>query len=295
MQHDIHPSNYGSKSSAQKAFHDSQDNTIIFHCYWYGTFGRMQALSVKSLLASQKNYRYEVWLWLDADSPDADTNDENNYYLNQVRDHVTIKSYTPELVKSFPAFKKVFYTFSADKKLAARSDDFRIWVLHEYGGCYFDLDVMFLRDMGCLFSGSEFVYAWEQQTYANSAVIFLRKGSYINEYIARKTASRQCAQPWVLFRYSDKHLYGMKLYECSLFDPLWIQNDDCEEYIFHDFDGFFQKNDAVSRGKVQSPAEMFPYSYCYHWHNRWQAEIEAASPFEFCEKFFDDVLKNSLR
>ena len=255
----------------------------------------MQALSVKSLLASQKNYRYEVWLWLDDDSPDASTNDETNYYLNQIRDYVTIKSYTPELMKSVPAFKKVFYAFSADKNLAFRADDFRIWVLHEYGGCYFDLDVMFVRDMGHLFSGSEFVYAWEQQTYANNAVIFLRKGSCINEYITHKTASRKCAQPWVLFNYADKHLSGIKLYACSLFDPLWIKNDDCEEYIFHDFDGFFKANDAVLQKKVQSPAEMFPYSYCYHWHNRWKAEIEAASPFEFCEQFFDDFLKNSLR
>ena len=281
MQHDFHPSQEGPLKVSQQIFSASQDNKIIFHCYWYGTFGRMQAMSIKSLLATQKNYDYEIWLWLDSEAPDSDSNNEDNIYLNQIRDYVTIKPFNPDTITN------------QTKNLAFRADDFRIWTLHEYGGLYFDLDVMFLRDMINLLMGSEFVYAWGNQTYANSAVIYLRRGSPVNEYIFRKTASRKAAQPWVLFNYSDKNLVGLKLYSCSLFDAIW----NCEkgDYIFDTFDGFFTANNNISQQKISSPAEIFPYSYCYHWHNHWKVEIEHASPFEFCEKFFDEAIKISLQ
>ena len=286
MQHDFHPCQ---EESSRNIFHSSQDNKIIFHCYWYGTFGRKQALSIKSLLATQKSYRYEIWLWLDEEAPEANTNGKDNPYINQICEHVNIKSYSPDLAKSVLIFRKIPKAFNQQKYLAARSDSFRIWALYEYGGCYFDLDVMFLRDMGNLFMGSEFVYAWEKQAYANSAIIFMRKGSYTCKYTAKKFALMHRAQPWIIFRYSNRKLHDLKLYPCSLFDPLWYH--DGEKYIFHDFEGFFRSNAVISNGTITSPVAIFPYSYCYHWHNLWDAEVEHDSPFEFCEKYFDNILK----
>ena len=286
LQHNIHPSQAGSTYAAEKAFKDLERQKIIFHCYWHGKFGRKQAMSVKSLLSTQNDYNNEVWLWLDKDSVHENGND--NPYIQQLAGRVRIIEYAPELVKSIPAFRKIYFLFGETEDLPLRSDFFRLWVLHEYGGCYFDLDVMFIRNMRNLFTGDEFVYSWEKQLYANSAIIFLRKGSCLSEYIVRKVTAQLSAKPWVIFSYDDKNLKYLRLYECSLFDPIW--DDARESYIFHEFKGFFRANPAITNSVIKSPADMFPYSYCYHWHNHWNDAIEPDSPFEFCEKEFDAAL-----
>ena len=288
FQYNNHPSTETTKDSSRRAFTDSCAQSVIFHCYWYGKFDRKQAMSVKSLLATQKGYSNEVWLWLDKDT--LSENGDSNPYISQLKGRVRIMEFTPELVKSIPAFRRVYFMFGGNENLAFRADGFRLWVLHEYGGCYFDLDVMFIRSMGDLFRGSEFIYSWERQRYANNALIFLRKGSYMSEYIVRKAARIFSTQPWNVFNYDDKGLKYMKLYECSLFDPLW----DCAEGMYilppGDFAGFMKANPAVLKGAVRNAEEMFPYSYCHHWHNCWNDEIEPHSPFEFCEKEFDGIL-----
>lgn len=80
---------------------------------------------------------------------------------------------------------------------------------------------MFLKDFTPLLKGHEFVYAWEYQSYANSAILYLRKNSYITNYLAKKLQKRKAAMPWVLFNYKDKKLENLRNYPCAFFDPLW--------------------------------------------------------------------------
>lgn len=215
-------------------------------------------------------------------------NGDDNPYIRQLKDKVIIREFSPELVKSVPEFRRMYFLFTDNKSLPYRADGFRVWVLHEYGGCYFDLDVMCIRNMSNLFMGSEFVYSWEKQIYANNAIIFLRKGSFMAEYLVKKAGRRFSTFPWTLFNYGDKYMKYMKLYECSLFDPIWDKSSGM--YIFEEFGDFMKSNPAIAGGRVSIPEEMFPYSYAHHWHNRWREEIESNSPFELCERYFDAKL-----
>lgn len=190
----------------------------IFHAYWHGTFGLKQAFSIKSLLCTQNMESIEIWLWLDSENGYAQI--ESNPHLQELKGHIKILSWNVENEISNTPFCKIKTYINAPKNLAAKGDDFRIISLYKYGGLYFDLDVMFLKDFTPLLKGHEFVYAWEYQSYANSAILYLRKNSYITNYLAKKLQRRKAAMPWVLFDYKDKKLENLRNYPCTFFDPL---------------------------------------------------------------------------
>lgn len=274
----------GGLKNAQKEFEMIENEKVIFHCYWYGIFGRMQAASITSLAATQVSYDYEIWLWLDEETRAANA---NNQWLEKLPKKTKIKYYTPSMVKSVPCLKSVSYLFEEARSLAFRGDGFRLWALHEFGGVYFDLDVLFLRDMGHLIRGSEFVYAWERQKFSNNAIIYLRKNSWLNEYIVRKVRRIHSTQPWALFRYNDKKLRHLRLLNASTFDPIW--GDDDSEYPIHSFEEFFVK--PVS---VKSLDDIFPFSYGYHWHNNWKIQIDENSLFAQLERRNAQKLKERV-
>lgn len=64
--------------------------------------------------------------------------------------------------------------------MPARADAFRLLITYKYGGLYFDLDVLFLKDFSDLLENS-FCYQWEKQPYANTAVLFLKDKDIINK------------------------------------------------------------------------------------------------------------------
>ena len=273
MDYISNPFEIGGIDGARRNWDIVNDSKVIFHAYWYGKVSRLQVASINSLFATQESYDYVLWLWLDEDT--FDQNGEDNEWMKSIYNNpcIVIKRYNPKkYVMKDSVLSKSMYLFDNSKKLAMRADGLRIWALHQYGGFYFDLDVMFLRDMGKLILGPEFVYAWEKQVYANSAIIYLRKGSYLNEYIARKVNRVHSTQPWDVFKYDDPGMKPLRLYSTSLFDPIW--NDDSEEYYIHNFDEFFKK-----RLSDFNCEKVFPYSYAYHWHNNWSVEIEEGSLF----------------
>ena len=283
MDYDILPfCSTGGLRNAQMVFEMIESEKVIFHCYWFGTLGRMQVASIVSLAATQISYAYEIWLWLDEATRASNI---NNPWLGKLPKGIRIKYYNPNMVKTVPCFRKVFYLFEENRNLAFRADGFRLWALHEFGGFYFDLDVMFLKDMGQLIKGPEFVYAWEKQLYANNDIIYLRKNSWLNEYIARKVGKTHSTQPWVIFRYNDKKLRNLRLLSTSAFDPVW--NDDDPEYVIHSFSEFFTKP-----VEVDDLEHVFPYSYGYHWHNNWNTEINDMSLFAYLEKKHLEMLQN---
>ena len=59
------PYNYDKKYEINTDF--IPNDTITIHCWWNGTFGRKQFLSVKSIVATQKQYKYEINIWYGKD------------------------------------------------------------------------------------------------------------------------------------------------------------------------------------------------------------------------------------
>ena len=260
---------------------------VIFHCYWHGHFGAKQAFSIKSYLCTQNLLNTELWLWLDADNGYQQL--ETNKYLKKLKSYVKILSWDfHKEIKNTP-FERIESSFFNKKPLAAKGDDFRIVALAKYGGLYFDLDVMFLKDFTPLLNGLEFVYAWEYQPYANSALLYLRKNSFVNKYIAAKYRRRRAGMPWVLFNYSDKKLSSLMNYPCTFFDPLW------QGYIkgmpFKRFEDFFKPfTDYEREIDIISYKDFFPGAFTYHWHNCWSLPEYENSYFGIFNDEFDKIL-----
>lgn len=257
---------------------------IIAHVYWYGEFGRKQAFGIKSFLATQDCDKMELWLWLDEAA--GYENYESNPWIKPLLPYIIVKPYNPEKAIAGSPFEKTKKAFCQSDWIPGRADAFRIWALAQYGGFYFDIDTLFLRDMTSLFDGDEFVAAWERQRYASNAFVYLRKGSLLTEAVVKKALKGRCFQPWFLFDYDNWYMRYLKVYPCCYFDPLWMGYVD--GMPIREFDGLFtDQEDSVSCRTYQ---EFFPGSYAFDWHNRWGKEIAESSYFTRFEAEFDALL-----
>lgn len=263
-----------------------EEKRIIAHAYWYGELGRKQIFSLKSFLATQNIDIVEVWLWLD--SKNGFEHYSENEMLQMLLPYLAVKRYDPVSEIMHTPFAKCKEMMTQEHNLAARADAFRVLMMYKYGGLYFDLDVMFLRDFHQLFLGDEFVYAWERQPFANSALMYCRKGSYITTSIVRKAIQKRSCLPWVLFRYDDRQMDYLMVYPCCFFDPLWMGVQEGMSIKSYS-DLFCDKNELTSP-KVVSFRDFFPGSYAFHWHNMWNSEIDDNSYFAQFELEFDEII-----
>lgn len=270
-----------------------KNEKIIFHTYWYGEIGRKQAFSIKSFLVTQNVDNTELWLWLDEES--GFNNYKNNKYLKHLLPHIKVKKYNPSTSLYGSPFENSISIFDQKKRLAYRGDGLRMWALNKFGGLWFDLDVMFLKDFQSLLSGHEFAYAWEYQPYANNAILYIRKNSYINNHLERKILKNKTTRPWILFNYDDKNLRNLMIYPCFLFDPLWqdiVDKVEDKDKPFNDFKDFFKEFNTEFKKKenINSYKDFFKESFAYHWHNNWDANEYQNSYFGLFENEFNKLL-----
>ena len=272
---------------------DKDLNTLTtYHCYWYGEIGRKQVFSLKTFLCTQDLHRCKVILWLDIF--DGYENYILNPYLQEILPFIEVRLYDPfDEVKNTPwadnvdlAIQDTSYT-----GLVKRADAFRYLTLYNYGGVYFDLDVMFLKDLSDLLN-IEFCYAWENQPYANSAVFNLFRCSKIATYLMAKCIENLIVSPWDVFKYEDLKLSNLYVLPCAFFDPIWqgLGNGKYPISNFHDFFRPFDTDYKNSLG-IQSYKAFFPGCYCYHWHNEWKTPEFENSFYGFFEKQFNEIFK----
>lgn len=208
---------------------------------------------------------------------------------------IKVKKYNPLINLKGSIFEKKMWIFDQTKRLAYRGDGLRMWALSQFGGVWFDLDVMFLKDFSPLLKEHEFCYAWEYQPYANNAILYIRKDSYINNYLQKKILRKKTTRPWILFNYNDKNLKSLMIYPCFMFDPIWQdivdgindKNKPINDFkdFFREFSGEFQKNVNINSYK-----DFFKESFAYHWHNNWDADEYVNSYFGIFEKEFNCLL-----
>ncbi|SDM36076.1 Glycosyltransferase sugar-binding region containing DXD motif-containing protein [Pedobacter steynii] len=266
----------------------TREEKTIYHCYWYGVIGRKQAFSIKSFLCTQDLGKCRVVLWLDQDN--GFENHDQNPLLKAILPFIEVRSYDPFLEMKDTPWKNKKNLVAESQNLAKRSDAFRFLVLFKYGGVYFDLDVMFLKDFGTL-RDSEFCYAWESQPFANSALLRLNRQSLISTYIMHKSIEKHTVLPWVILNYSDVLLKDLYVFPCALFDPIW-QGGKLENSPLADFPDFFKPFDRefINKSDIDSYQKFFPGCYAYHWHNQWKADEVENSFFGIFENEFNEQL-----
>lgn len=268
---------------------------IIAHAFWHGLIGEKQLFSIKSFLCTQDLKLFDIWLWLDEDSISLNKN-------NKAFEQLLKSNQFPIVVKKWDVFEQIEKTpfanikwyFKWNRPLASIADDFRVIALYKYGGLYFDLDIMFCKSLSPLLMGPEFVYAWEKQPFANSALLFIRKDSYINNELSKTMIRRKSSQPWAIFKYSNRKIKWMMVYPCQLFDPLWLGYT--EGMPIKSFDDFFKEFDTsfIKDEHIHSYTDFFEGIYAYHWHNRWNVPTCKNSYFGYFNDLFNNELNLSI-
>jgi glycosyl transferase-like sugar-binding protein len=276
---------------------------VIFHAYWYGDFGAKQALSLKSLLATQDLDRCELWLWLDDESGDSDY--AANPWLSALLPLITVKKYSPlsesqgTLIDA-TGLLAVVHRWRRTRLLqdavdpVHRSDVFRTIALYKYGGVYFDLDVLFLRNFLELFGvlpAGEFCYQWSSQPYANTALLKLEKESSIATHLLSKSIKGLDFHPKQVLNFDDKEL-NLLMLPCAFFDALWLhfdKKDISRRAPFDAFEDFFRPRSA---DRLVEPAEFYRGCFAFHWHNQWRSEEYANSYAGVFDRHFDEILRD---
>jgi hypothetical protein len=280
----------------EPATNASPNDRTIFHFYWCGDFNRKTAFALKSFLATQDLRRVEGWLWFDTASGDQEANFAR--HMGHVGSHIAVKRYDPDSESQGTPFAGGQHLLNAPGP-AARSDAFRLLILHNHGGVYADLDTLFLRDFAPLLDsdrGSKaFCYRWSAQPYANSAILRLTRGSKLSADLIAHCRRIGSCHPAKALRHDDHESTDLLELPCAFFDPLWLHFDRQERCaltpfgrfndFFRPFGFFFRRNSGI--GGI---ADFFPGAFTYAWHNRWDAREVGASYFGMFEREIDSLL-----
>ena len=262
--------------------------SVIFHCYWHGNLNEKHLYSVLSCYYfNVLNRKHKIILWLENNTPN-DINKEISKYCE-------IKQFSFQTEKEKSEFiKKGFYY---NKIISLYSDVVRYLLLYNYGGCWFDLDCFFLRSFDPLFCnfGNEIcLYGWRTQPYPNNAIFISLEPKSTKmkknmEYII------SLGLGWGFQRVPLTYDLPMDITILPYiwFDVGWINNPTTNEEFFMEFFTPTQENITID--------SFFPGSFCYHWHNKWNDEIQKNSPMmQLCNdldnknqvNFFYDLLKS---
>jgi hypothetical protein len=139
----------------------------------------------------------------------------------------------------------------------AVSDAVRFVVLHMYGGAYFDMDVVMLRDMRPLLIGDEHSFAerWAGHPSPgdyNTAIMSLTANSSLSSYLVRGGVRMGLNfHPRVIgvMAVKDRRNKEFQMLETAAFDPIWTEfNWDrlgrCTVPCIHDYGQVFKGKNA---------------------------------------------------
>ena len=162
----------------------------------------------------------------------------------------------------------------------------RTVLLYKYGGCWFDLDVFFLRSFEPIFSNYSneiCLYNWEYQQYPNNA-IYISLEPYSEKMLNNIKYIISLGRGWsfqqALLTYNLP--LDILVLPCSWFDPSWVKS-----HYKINFNEVFKKTD-----KNITFEHFFNGAFSYHWHNQWNVKIDEDSPLYQLYKIILSNLSN---
>ncbi|KAI9484166.1 MAG: hypothetical protein EXX96DRAFT_561139 [Benjaminiella poitrasii] len=134
----------------------------LFHTYWSSNltnkFEEKQVATIRSFAATQ-NVNHTLIVWIPAEDEARLSQSENWKYLTHAqqkkRDRIVYKVVQPEVLTKDTPIEPFVHIWQSlvhsgnDGK--GRDDLLRMLVLYRYGGVWFDIDTMFVRDLSPLF------------------------------------------------------------------------------------------------------------------------------------------------
>lgn len=261
----------------------SPSRPTLFHMYWrertprlgfferWRPFGRKQALPLKAFLATQDPALCRLWLWSDADLSD-------NPWVRPFLERIELKVYDPAAEArgtELEARPEVYR--QRDARVYRDGDLFRILVLHNHGGVYFDADTVLLRSLG-VFLDQEFLYQWDkfEDMYAPALLRLDRGSAFARELIRGTIAIRAGKYNWG--RENVRRAFGLghrvTVFPSPFFNTEWQADPGHEPFK-----------------RTPNSAEMYEGAFAWHWHNRWDEPIEPGCKFALLEAAIERRLR----
>jgi hypothetical protein len=237
------------------------DKSVIFHFYWNGNLNEKCVYSVLSCYYFNvyKN-KHKIIVWLE--------NNTSNTYNEEISKYAEIRYFSLQDEQLNTGFVKdnVYYNKSV---LELYSDFVRSLLLYNYGGVWLDLDCFVLRSFDplfCKFENEICLYRWENQNYPNNAVYMSltpksEKMKNNMMFLIDRCRGWGCYEAGLAFDVPLDYL----ILPCSWFDADFIETP----YRSITRTYFFRKTDHVFNFD-----NFYKGSFCYHWHNQWNTEIE---------------------
>lgn len=257
------------------------DRHVNFHCFWYGRFARKQLLFIKSYLATQDLENTRLTLWSTHDLTTSE-------YLKPYLKYIDFKLWNPYYsLRDRIARYHIKDLVDNCHRIPVLSDLFRIATLHDFGGVYFDMDIVLLRDMAPLLS-QEFIYQWgDQLDNVNNAVLHMfKEGQFAKDamkYISMMQHQRGNSLRFNsdLFRKVREYNKSYTIFPSAFFNTEWqITTTDANL-------NRFIKNPMK---RTDMSKELFNGAFSWHWHNKWKDEIEVGSKWEILERMMNKTI-----
>ncbi|KAI8143813.1 hypothetical protein BJV82DRAFT_609536 [Fennellomyces sp. T-0311] len=258
----------------------------VYHAYWRADLapvGPKQLAVIRSFFATQNVNASVLYLWSNGD---LSTSPIIQDIKAQVGDRLQTRLYEPkELSKGTPMEGSPHLEYN-DSQGYLDGDLIRLLVIYRYGGMWFDMDALLIRDMSPLFE-HEWLSHWDcfqpnLFPFNGAFMHFKKKSPYLCEMLS-EMANGPLPRPgtidwggYMYYRVYRRLLYyGVKPWSII---P-WCFTDSMECKPSNSMPGAFEE--------VDFPKNRLLQVFAYHWHNQWKKT--PGSLFKFLEDRHRDV------
>ena len=256
------------------------DDHVVFHCYWTGQLNDKHLFSIKSCYYFNVCNRVnkKIVLWVENNVP--------NEYNTCIAAYAEIRQFDLEKECTFSNPSKLRFNKHAPSYY---SDLVRYSLLYKYGGCWFDLDVLFLRCFEPLFrafGNTVMVYRWAYENYPNGA-IYISLEPYNPDMKANIDYIMAHGAGW---GFQEARLtldlpLRMLVLPCSWFDGVWIRNPHFKQEQFNVlFESTCENVDF---------ADFLPGAFAFHWHNQWNTPLGTHCVMRQLTRIMDTYMSQS--
>lgn len=261
--------------------------TTIYHAYWradLAPIGHKQLAAIRSFFATQDPDTSVLYLWSNGDLSMSPIIQDIQQHVGKER--LQTRIYDPkELSRGTPMEGSSHLDFK-DGHGYLDGDLIRLLVIYRYGGMWFDMDALLIRDMSPLFE-QEWLIQWDcfqpNQFPFNGAFMHFKKESpYLCEMLA-EMANGPLPRPgtidWGAYMYYRIYRrllhHGVRPWSIlpwCFTDPMVCKPDNSMPNAFIETD---------------FPRDRLLQTFAYHWHNQWKKE--PGSLFRFLEERHKNV------
>lgn len=281
--------------------HSYPEEVITFHLYTEVKTPK-ELLAIKSYLATQNLDKTKLIVW-----SDYDISQQEN--IQPYKDLIDLRVYDPkELAKGTPLEGVTSHLSpGGDHNHWMSSGIMRFLVLYKFGGIYFDMDMVLLRDFKPILN-QEFAYQWGSSTDFHKARRWesdchgpcaamlgaIKGGQFIEDCMKRliitpATGGTCYDEDMLGYVYADR---PFTVFPSTFFNTEWLMSKtdkpESERLESCWFDSPIDGND-----------DLFEGAFAWHWHNssNKRKDIVQGSKFDALNNKMDDLInhRNILR